>query len=29
MYPGTHAKPKADQPAFIMAQSGATVTYDI
>src|ERR1700687_1602019 len=27
MYPGTHAKPKADQPAFIMAQSGETVTY--
>src|SRR6202521_6012860 len=27
MYPGTHAKPKADQPAFIMAHSGETVTY--
>ena len=27
MYPGTHAGPKADQPAFIMAQSGETVTY--
>src|ERR1700716_3519615 len=27
MYPGTHAKSKADQPAFIMAQSGETVTY--
>jgi long-chain acyl-CoA synthetase len=27
MYPGTHAKPRADQPAFIMALSGETVTY--
>src|SRR3981081_1047491 len=27
MYPGTHTKSKADQPAFIMAQSGETVTY--
>lgn len=27
MYPGTHAKTKAEQPAFIMAQSGETVTY--
>ena len=27
MYPGTHAKPRADQPAFIMAQSGERVTY--
>jgi long-chain acyl-CoA synthetase len=27
MYPGTHAKPRADQPAFIMAGSGETVTY--
>jgi long-chain acyl-CoA synthetase len=27
MYPGTHGKSKADQPAFIMAQSGETVTY--
>jgi long-chain acyl-CoA synthetase len=27
MYPGTHAKLKADQPAFIMAGSGETVTY--
>src|SRR6202163_3452184 len=27
MYPGTHAKPRADQPSFIMAQSGETVTY--
>src|SRR5260221_3067220 len=27
MYPGTHAKPKADQAAFIMAQSGEVVTY--
>ena len=27
MYPGMHAKPKGDQPAFIMAQSGETVTY--
>src|SRR3981189_3466957 len=27
MYPGTHAKTRADQPAFIMAQSGETVTY--
>src|SRR3979411_332985 len=27
MYPGTHAKPRASQAAFIMAQSGETVTY--
>ena len=27
MYPGLHAKSKGDQPAFIMAQSGETVTY--
>jgi long-chain acyl-CoA synthetase len=27
MYPGMHAKPKGDQAAFILAQSGATVTY--
>ncbi len=27
MYPGTHAEPRADQPAFIMASSGETVTY--
>ena len=27
MYPGTHAKPRAGQPAFIMAQSGEAVTY--
>jgi long-chain acyl-CoA synthetase len=27
MYPGTHAKPRANQAAFIMAQSGETVTY--
>lgn len=27
MYPGLHATPRADQPAFIMAQSGETVTY--
>ena len=27
MYPGTHAKPRAHQPAFIMAQSGERVTY--
>src|SRR3981189_3072672 len=27
MYPGTHAKTRADQPAFIMAQSGETVSY--
>ena len=27
MYPGTYVKTKADQPAFIMAQSGETVTY--
>ena len=27
MYPGMHAKSKGDQPAFIMAQSGETVTY--
>src|SRR3984885_2743589 len=27
MYPGTHAKSRADQPAFIMAQTGEAVTY--
>ena len=27
MYPGTHAKPRADQAAFIMARCGETVTY--
>ena len=27
MYPGVHAKSRADQPAFIMAQTGAAVTY--
>lgn len=27
MYPGSHAKPRANQPAFIMAGSGETVTY--
>jgi long-chain acyl-CoA synthetase len=27
MYPGNHAKPRAGQAAFIMAQSGETVTY--
>src|SRR6266403_2861410 len=27
MYPGSHAKPRADQPAFIMAQSGEAVSY--
>jgi long-chain acyl-CoA synthetase len=27
MYPGSHAKLKGDQPAFIMAQSGEAVTY--
>src|SRR5882757_7181913 len=27
MYPGTHAKLRADQPAFIMAQTGETVSY--
>src|SRR5258707_12563864 len=27
MYPGSHVKPKGDQPAFIMAQSGEAVTY--
>jgi long-chain acyl-CoA synthetase len=27
MYPGTHAKPRAHQPAFIMAQSGERVPY--
>jgi long-chain acyl-CoA synthetase len=27
MYPGNHTGPKADRPAFIMAQSGKTVTY--
>jgi long-chain acyl-CoA synthetase len=27
MYPGVHAKARADQPAFIMAQTGVAVTY--
>src|SRR5229473_2997087 len=27
MYPGTHAKPRADQAAFVMALSGEAVTY--
>src|SRR5713101_2784145 len=27
MYPGNHAKGRADQAAFIMAQSGEAVTY--
>src|SRR3954463_2393641 len=27
MYPGLHAKPRADQAAFIMAQSGEAVSY--
>jgi long-chain acyl-CoA synthetase len=27
MYPGTHAAPRANQPAFIMATTGETVTY--
>src|SRR6266403_5368280 len=27
MYPGIHAKPRADQPAFIMAQTGEAVSY--
>src|SRR3954471_6714029 len=27
MYPGLHAKPRADQAAFIMAQSGEAVNY--
>src|ERR1700704_752443 len=27
MYPGTHAKHRAGQPAFIMAQTGETVSY--
>src|ERR1700709_2438768 len=27
MYPGTHAKLRADQPAFIMAQTGEAVSY--
>ena len=27
MYPGVHAKGRADQPAFIMAQTGVAVTY--
>src|SRR3954469_9720183 len=27
MYPGKHAKPRAEQPAFIMAQTGEAVTY--
>lgn len=27
MYPGTHWKARADQPAIIMAQSGETITY--
>jgi long-chain acyl-CoA synthetase len=28
MYPGSYAKTRAQQPAFIMAQSGETVTYE-
>src|SRR3979490_1138837 len=27
MYPGNHAKPRADQAAFVMARSGEAVTY--
>ena len=27
MHPGVHAKSRADQPAFIMAQTGVAVTY--
>src|ERR1700712_5633766 len=27
MYPGTHAKRRAEQPAFIMAQTGEAVSY--
>src|SRR5947208_1493258 len=27
MYPGNHAKPRADQAAFIMAQSGEAISY--
>ena len=27
MYPGNHAKPRANQAAFIMAQSGEAVTF--
>ena len=27
MYPGTHAKHRAGQPAFIMAQTGEAVSY--
>src|ERR1700733_7238213 len=27
MYPGTHVKQRADQPAFIMAQTGEAVRY--
>src|SRR6516165_9740218 len=27
MYPGVHAKSRANQPAFIMAQTGVAVTY--
>jgi long-chain acyl-CoA synthetase len=27
MYPGTHAQSRANQPAFIMARTGETVTY--
>src|SRR3954453_17766356 len=27
MYPGAHAKPRAGQPAFIMAQTGEAVSY--
>src|SRR6516162_11456769 len=27
MHPGVHAKSRADQPAFIMAQTGIAVTY--
>jgi long-chain acyl-CoA synthetase len=28
VYPGLHAVARADQPAFIMAQSGESVTFD-
>src|SRR5205809_6939026 len=27
MYPGNHAKPRADQAAFVMARTGEAVTY--
>ena len=27
MYPGAYAKSRANQPAFIMAQTGEAVTY--